>query len=227
MLKKSNRLFIWLVGLFLCTSRVSIAQNASNARYLAPLDQSNADSLNVLYGKNKVWPDTLSNVVLHTLSYFPELQDAKIHIKYKPIGTTMNARPTLASLLFKKRSKRKYVVRVNSQSQDSIVNIHDVEYNTQMGILAHEFSHFVDYSQKSLFGVLGRLWSYRGKKSKARYEQYIDEKTVERGLGWQLYDWSHYVLHEANITDRYKKLKEEVYLQPYEIKGFIYQYSFR
>ncbi len=223
---RSNRIVIWLVGFFLCTSRVTSAQNASSIRYLEPLSQSSADSLNTIYGKNKVWPEPLGNVILHTLSYFPELKDTKIKVKYEPISTTMNARPTFASLLFKKRSKRKYIVRINSQVKDSVVNIHDVEYNTQMGVLGHEFCHFVDYSEKGLFGVLGRLWSYRNKKSKAKYEQYIDGMTVQRGLGWQLYDWSNYVLNEADVNKKYKKLKEEVYLQPFEIKGHIRQSAY-
>ena len=63
----------------------------------------------------------------------------------------------------------------------------------------------MDYSNKGLFGVLGRGLSYSSKKSKEKFEKEIDQRTIDRGLGWQLFDWSNYILQESNADEKYKE----------------------
>jgi hypothetical protein len=156
-----------------------------------------------------------------TLDHFPDLQAKKILIKERRIKTTMNARPTFGSLLFAKRTNRTYVVRINTSSKDSVIRIAAIPFNAKIGLFAHEFSHFTDYQTLSFFGVIGRGFSYLSKKSKMQFEKEIDQKTIERGLGWQLYDWSDYVLNRSNASTAYKQFKAETYMTPNDIKRSI------
>lgn len=162
-------------------------------------------------------PKEFELAIAVALAYYPELTDTKIKFKYQKISTTLNARPTLTSLLFSKREDRIYILRINSSTKDSVVKVSDVPFNAKIGLFAHEFSHFADYSKKSMFGVMGRGISYASKKSKASFEKEIDLKTIQRGLGWQLYDWSNFVLNDSNADVKYKEFKKETYMTPESI----------
>jgi len=159
-------------------------------------------------------PKEFELAIAIALSYYPELVDSKIKFKFKKINTTLNARPTLVSLLFSKREDRIYIIRINNLEKDSVINISEVPFNAKIGLFAHEFSHFSDYAKKSMFGVMGRGISYTSKKSKAIFEKEIDLKTIQRGLGWQLYDWSNFVLYDSTADIKYKEFKKEVYMTP-------------
>ena len=45
--------------------------------------------------------------------------------------------------------------------------------------------------------------------------------TIKRGLGWQLYNWSFYVLYESDAKLEYKEFKKTIYLEPEEISEII------
>jgi hypothetical protein len=162
-------------------------------------------------------PKTDEMSVLIALSFFPELSGRKIIFKGKEIKTTLNARPTISSLLFSKKSNRTYVIRINTNKSDSIISLSDIPFNAKIGLFAHEFSHFSDYQSRSLFGIIARGISYSSKKTKATFEKEIDLNTINRGLGWQLFDWSNYVQNESNATFKYKEFKMNIYLSPEDI----------
>jgi hypothetical protein len=98
-----------------------------------------------------------------------------------------------------------------------MITIDEVPFNASIGIFAHEFSHFVDYQNRTFGGVLERLWCYTSKKRKAIYEKEIDSMTVARGLKWQMYDWSYYALFQSKASESYKLFKKNTYLKPKEI----------
>lgn len=154
---------------------------------------------------------------LVALSYFPDLIGKNIIFKSRNINTTLNARPNFSSLLFSKKQNRTYVIRINNSFKDSIISLNNVPFNAQVGVFAHELSHFTDYNSRSFFGIIGRGFAYFSKKSKAKFEKEIDAKTIERGLGWQLYAWSEYIQNQSNATVNYKEFKRNIYLTPVEI----------
>lgn len=176
-----------------------------------------SDSLRKLNTANIQVPDKYARAFFKAFSYMPELENAKIRFKEAKIKTTLNARPTVGSLLFRKRENRSYVIRINTQSKDSLVLLEDVPFNAQIGLFGHELKHFCDYRSKSFGQVLGRLFSYAGKKGKTRFEKEIDSLTIACGLGWQLYEWSTFVLEKSKASAKYKAYKREVYLEPEEI----------
>lgn len=156
---------------------------------------------------------------LVAISYFPELTNARIQLKYKKIRTTLNVRPTLGSLVFNRKGSRKYIIRINNSLRDSIITMNELSPDAQVGLLGHELSHIVDYRGRSIWGVMGRGFGYLSKRGKARYEREVDAITINHGLGRQLYQWSNYVLHDSKASYRYKQFKSSIYMKPEEIQN--------
>ena len=175
------------------------------------------DSLELIYGKNKVIPVKIDVATLYVLSYYPELKNTKIIFKEKRIKTTLNVRPTFFSLIFRKKAKRKYIVRINNSNETGKIMINEVPFTASIGLLGHEFAHIADYNSKGFFGVVGRGFSYLSKRKKAKYEKEIDNLTIERGLGKALYSWSYFVLNQSYASEEYKEFKRETYLTPDDI----------
>lgn len=200
----------------------SFAQTRNAPKSFDSLTIANKSETYAQFLSNKYTvPKEFELAIAVALSYYPELADSKIKFKYQKINTTLNARPTLTSLLFSKREDRIYILRINNSTKDSIIDVSDVPFNAKIGLFAHEFSHFADYSKKSMFGVMGRGISYASKKSKASFEKEIDLKTIQRGLGYQLYDWSNFVLYDSKADLKYKEFKKSTYMTPEEILEII------
>lgn len=175
------------------------------------------DTLELLYGRNKFISDDYELCFLIALSHYPELSDSKIIFKNSKIKTTLNARPTFLSTFFRRESKRTYVIRYNNSKNPNKIKINQADFNSKVGILGHELGHISDYSQASTLGVIKRGFSYLTKKSHKKYENKIDILTIQKGLGWQLYDWSYFALNNPWATEKYKKFKRKYYLTPEQI----------
>ena len=182
---------------------------------------SHLDSLKFNYSINKKIPKAYSLPVLIALSYYPELIKAKIIFKNSNIKTTLNVRPSGFSVLFNNRNNRKYIIRINSMDKDSLINLKDVPFNASIGLFGHEFNHIIDYRNSNVFQIIKKLLEYSNNKKKAEYEKQIDYMTINRGLGWQLYDWSYFVLNISMANQKYKKYKRTYYLSPNEIIDII------
>ena len=209
---------------FCCSQNSSSSQSSSQSSSFINLhciDSSKhcaiIDSLEFKYGQNKNIPQKYKLAILIALSYYPELIETPIDFKECAIKTTLNARPTMSSLCLKNKSKRSYVVRINNSQKEGMITINEVPFNASIGIFAHEFSHFVDYQNRTFKGVLQRLWAYTNQKRKAIYEKEIDSMTVARGLKWQMYDWSYYAIFQSKASEAYKLFKQNTYMKPEEI----------
>ncbi|TLX76945.1 hypothetical protein E9993_04475 [Labilibacter sediminis] len=212
------RLLLIMVGLNMGVLEAQLSFQEQDLLALTVLELNDFENQ---MGINKEVPLEFSKPVYHALSYYPELKQTHIKFKYKKIGTTLNARPTIGSLFFRKKENRRYVIRINKTKADSVINFSDVPYNAQVGVLGHEFAHFIDYSQKGIWGVFKRLLSYTNKKGKEKFEKEIDQLTIDRGLGWQLHQWADLVLNDEKVNAKYKKLKQEIYLTPSCIEEYL------
>ncbi|MFT5859073.1 MAG: hypothetical protein ACI865_001169 [Flavobacteriaceae bacterium] len=173
------------------------------------------------FGHNKEIPEDFELTILTALSYFPELDSTTIIFKMKKINTSLNARPKFGSALFRRGFKRKYVVRICPPTAEKRITLDQVAFNGRVGVLGHEFNHLKDYSNRSFFGIIGRGFAYMTKKSKEKFEKEIDRRTIEIGLGWQLYDWAKFVSEESIATEKYKVFKRAIYLESAEIREII------
>lgn len=201
-----------LIVLFIFQKSLIFGQTAD-----CSLPKDSLELLQSIFGNNKTIPLELEVPILYSLSYFPELKDAHIKFKQQRIKTTMNARPTFGSTLFRKPNKYRFIVRINSYERDSVIQIKAIPFEALIGVFGHEFCHFLDYRTHKKSHLVERAFDYSSKKRKETFEKEIDRMAISRGLGCHLYKWSTYVLFESNAKASYKAFKRSTYLKPHEI----------
>jgi hypothetical protein len=212
-----HRKFRFLVLLLISGISLNAQSYEQTRRYDSAYYVARLDSLTRLAGENKADIPVNAVPVLLALSHYPDLAATHIRFKSKKIRTTMNCRPTTGSLLFRSRSQRRYVIRINSDSGEHAIRYDEIPFNAAVGLAGHEIAHILDYSQKSICGVSGRGFAYLAARSTAEYEKEIDMITISRGFGWQLYAWSRYIQDRSHATEKYKAYKRRTYLGPEEI----------
>jgi hypothetical protein len=172
--------------------------------------------LKAKYGQHKNFTPETELAALLALSFYPELRNTPINFKYKEIKTTMAARPRAAMPLSRKRS---YNIYINSQaSLVGGVNYAELNLEQQLGIIAHELAHIVQYEQKDNLQLL--LMGLRYKWSpdfKVKMERATDQLVIDHGLAGPLRAFSCYVLYESKASDSYKEFKRKNYMLPEEI----------
>lgn len=179
------------------------------------------ESLKECYSNVVGVPSDYECAFYKALSYYPDLE--KTHIKFtrKRIGTTLNCRPTVTSLLFRVKEKRRYVIRLNNDPTSEAVKINEVSFNAKIGVFGHEIAHVQDYNKRTIVGIVRRAGDYLDTRRKAKFEKEIDKNTILVGLGWQAYDWAYYMHYLSSIPEEYRKFKEDTYLGPEEIMSII------
>jgi hypothetical protein len=165
-------------------------------------------------------PKQFEDVFYLALYHYPELSGNFIEVVFKPIGTTLQVQPA-AGFIFKRKSTRGYRIFINSNLDFEGILFKDVPYNAQVGLVAHELAHILDYNYKNSFQIIGTGLKFLNKNSRSRYEKSIDLLTVYKGLGWQLLDWAQYAMFDSKATDDYKAFKKSNYLDPEEITEII------
>ena len=149
------------------------------------------------------------------LSFYPELRDVNIRVKYGRIKTSMAAMPRTRSLLFNKRAKRSYSIIVNKrEKRDAARLVHNSPFEAQVGIFGHELAHILDYTQKTNCQMIGFAISYLNREKRRQTERKIDSLTIAHNLGWELYRFTHFLFNEANISPKYRNFKTKYYLPP-------------
>lgn len=154
------------------------------------------------YASNKKFPREIEPQVLTALSYYPELKDIKIEFRIKKRNTPLTSRPRIFSV-FRKKKNRKYIITISSESSDRLVPIlfSNLPYNAQIGVLGHELAHIADYNTKNTFQLLGLSFGMLSAKYVDKFEWNTDKRTIEHGLGYQLYAWSSYVRKALDIKE--------------------------
>lgn len=184
-------------------------------------EDNRLDSIHTLFSYRKNIPEVYATQFYTAISYYPELDSLRIKVKDAHISSSLNARPTPMSLIFRKKTNRKYIIRVNIKEGDSTVLLKDSPLDAQIGVFGHELAHIVDYNHRSFGGVMKRLFSYSTIEGKEAYEKEIDAKTISVGLGEELYAWAYFVLYVSTGKSQYKDYKRRVYLEPHEIKELL------
>ena len=128
----------------------------------------------------------------------------------------MAARPRFFSIF---GDKRKYRIYIDTKIRNNNgILLSDASYNAQVGIFGHEFAHILDYETKTGKEVVYDGFRFLVKHNIGLYEKYIDYVTIERGLGAQLEEWSHFVLETSAASESYKSFKKRHYFSAKEIE---------
>ncbi|MDR1717009.1 MAG: hypothetical protein LBS20_14330 [Prevotella sp.] len=182
-----------------------------------------SDSLYTEWRTDKEFIEEFRLQSLIALSFYPELKDVEIHFKYSNEATTMACRPNFSSLLV---GKRVYTIFINNNHNFDGILLADVPFNAQIGVIGHEIAHIIDYEERNTLGIIQIGLNYLNNEDKRDYESSVDRITIQRGLGWQLYDWAQYSMYDSpRATDEYKSFKRDIYLQPQQITEEMQIYS--
>ncbi|MFW6020342.1 MAG: hypothetical protein ACOCPM_07145 [Bacteroidales bacterium] len=173
------------------------------------------DSLRDTFSYKKTIPGKYELECLIALSFYPELKDVSIEFVDKNIKTTMAARPR-ADAIFKQQPGRVYRIFINNNVRDSIGLSYDkVPFNARIGIIGHELAHIVDYENKSIFQIMLNGIAYISSSTfRKNFEKDIDQITIDRGLGYQLYAFSDFLFHKADVNPAYLDFKKKNYPLP-------------
>ncbi|MGV8086158.1 MAG: hypothetical protein ACP5N1_00875 [Candidatus Woesearchaeota archaeon] len=148
------------------------------------------------------------------LSYYPELSETKIFLKYRELDKrTMNARPK-ANFIFLSKENREYNIIINTNYKDGAITIMNYSSEGKVGMFGHELGHIYDYSGKTtgdmiIFGA-GYVFS---KTYMQKTERKTDQIAIDRGLGKELYNAT---LFQYTNKD-YWLDKEGIYYNPQDI----------
>lgn len=159
-------------------------------------DSMNAqfDSLSRIYGKNKIIPKPFEKQIIYALSFFPELVNDKIEFAIVKGDDNIIATRPLFSSVFKRSSNRSYIVTIQDSSRSRrLPSFVFANANGQVGILGHELCHIVYFKNRTGLGLIGLGINHISTRFMDRFENKTDSMDIERGLGYQLIDWSDFV----------------------------------
>jgi hypothetical protein len=176
--------------------------------------------------KNKNIPADCEKQILVALGYFPELAATRIEFRFKHSNTSFDTRPALGSV-FKKRSHREYIITM-SDSSDAVLaplQLKNLPYNAQIGVIAHELSHVSDFNDHHFLGLVRLGLGHLSRKQVDRFERKTDSLCIAHGLGYQLLAWSRFIretMHTENWTGSVNihkgPMKREKYMNPSTIQ---------
>lgn len=185
------------------------------------------DNLKQNFGTNKNYPKEMELACLTALSFYPELKNTKINFIRRDIGYMMNAQPSFRFInLFKNRKKKTYNIKM-STNQDMTVNavVDSLNFNSLVGILAHELAHIIQYTEMSLSKF---AFTYMNSKGHKQIESGADNIVINRGLGYALYEQRYFSIYLSGRAEEKNVKVIKYYLQPEEIlertKNFFKKY---
>lgn len=146
------------------------------------------------YATNKVLPLGFERQALLALSHFPELKNSQISFKLTTDYTPLASRPTIWSV-FRKPSNRHYIISISTKSKgilDSII-LGNLNFNAQIGVLAHEISHVADYHTMGFWQFVRLGFGLLSTNYMDAFEYRTDSICIEHGAGFQLLAWSKQV----------------------------------
>ncbi len=145
---------------------------------------------------NKTIPAEFEKQILFALSYFPELSQSKIKFRLKRSNSGIIATRPAWTSIFRRSSRRTYIVIINDLPADPsarLIQWRNSPVNGQVGIIGHELCHILYFNNRSGRGLVGLGIRHVSRRFMDNFENKTDSVNIERGLGYQLYDWNIYL----------------------------------
>jgi len=175
--------------------------------------------------KIHIFPDGISREVDKALSYYPDLEEVPIKIKFKKQikKSTMLAQPTFSSFL-KSRKHRKYTILISETFKISDQKFHtkDLPSNVLIGWIGHELGHIIDYQTRDKLNLIRFGICYLFSENHiVEAERNADTYAVQHGMRDYILETKHFILNHADIADTYKLRMKKYYLSPEEIMDIV------
>ncbi|WMJ74898.1 hypothetical protein RCC89_17270 [Cytophagaceae bacterium ABcell3] len=183
--------YLYILFIVLCSelSAQNIRKSFENNR----LTEEEIDYVIKEYGQKKDIPDEFREQIATALLYFPELKDTRISFRIYDASSPLLARPTFFSAVFRNARRRHYIIGISNDQNMAPVLLENLHLDAQIGVLGHELAHIADFVKRDRIGLLGVALGNIHKKKMDRIEFDADRRTIDHGLGWQLYSWSTHV----------------------------------
>lgn len=183
---------------------------------------SQLDSIEGKYTNVTIIPE-YREVILTVLGNYPEFENVRINFEYSTERTTMASRPdVLVSLI----GDRTYNVFINNNKDFEGILLSDVPRSAQIGVIAHELAHILQYEAYSNTGILQLGLMFLDEDSQKIFERETDVRTISRGFGEHLKAWAQYSMYDSpKATQEYKEFKRRIYMSPKEIEEEMKNYS--
>lgn len=124
--------------------------------------------------------------------------------------------------LLKNPKKRSYKILINKMSEKKLgYSIEALTLNQLVGIFGHELSHICQYKMRRNFGLAIMLINYLTTDFSKKVEFEADIIAIKHGLGWQVYDFTSFILNNANLNKIYRNKKLRDYYSEKDILEFI------
>jgi hypothetical protein len=170
------------------------------------------------YAQNKSIPPAIEKNVLKALSFYPELQDIRIHfhLKNNIKGSVMQAQPVFHSLIGNRKARR---YRINISEQFKLINaqmpITEIPDTVMIGWIGHELGHILDYESRSNREMISFGYQYYfHSKFVKEAERTADTLAVDRGMGHYIIATKRFILDHASLPHSYKNKISRLYLSP-------------
>lgn len=180
------------------------------------------DSIEARYTNITIIPE-YREVILTVLGNYPEFEKVKINFQYSSERTTMASRPDVMASLF---GDRTYNVLINNKKDFEGILLSDVPRKAQIGVIAHELAHILQYEGYSNIGIVQLGLMFIDEDSQRIFERETDVRTISRGFGEHLKAWAQYSMYDSpKATQEYKEFKRRIYMSPKEIEEEMKYYS--
>ncbi|MDQ3190625.1 MAG: hypothetical protein M3Q58_03450 [Bacteroidota bacterium] len=221
MIKETQVKLFLVIFFFIFSFAISSFAQTPQKKFIVEECKHSTLALKGEFSCKKEIPLEFESACLLALSYYPELKEEKISFVYTKGAYSMAARPDPLSLLFKSQNDRQYYVYINTESKNKGLLLGDVPYNAQVGIVGHELAHILYYTKTSSWRIIldGILYAFESFRSK--FEQDTDKVAIDRGLGWQIYDFCSHTHKDRRVPEIYKEYKRKVYMTPESIIDYI------
>lgn len=175
--------------------------------------------------KQHIFPLSITEEVNKALSYFPELQNVQIEVKFKKQikKSTMQAQPDFGSFLERKKHRKYYILisetfKISNKEFRTI----DLPTNVLIGWLGHELGHVIDYLTMNNLSLIWFGMRYLLLENHMiEAERNADTYAVNRGMGDYILETKNFILNHADIDDSYKLRMKKYYLSPEEIMDIV------
>lgn len=179
------------------------------------------ETLEEEFGLNKSIPQKHERAILTALAQYPELRPVPIVFKEAPSLLPLSCKPTIPSLLMSQQ-RRTYKITISTRSLPGLAPIlfKNYSFNARVGIIGHELAHVVDYENTSSLDILKMGAKYPFSTFRKRLERSTDLRTIQHGLGWELYAWACEIRKQEDKSDLIQ-YHNQFYLTPEEIIPYI------
>jgi hypothetical protein len=177
------------------------------------------------FGNKKNIPAELRDVILQSLSFYPDLKNEKIDFVFNDNirKSVMQAQPKYTTM-YGRRKWRSYIIKISRffKLKGEKIPIQELPEGVLVGWIGHELGHIMDYLKRNNWSmILFGIGYYTSKSFIISAERAADTYAINHDLGDYILATKDFILHKADMPERYIKRIKRLYLSPEEVMDLV------